>query len=248
MHVKRAAEELWRHEKPPRCILWVDKVDRTGRMRLTSTNLELGIQSRIEGMKEAANKSCLERCLELCRELGLAAFDVHDHSAFVRTWLLPEQKGEFEAHVRTQRLSSLARGRCVPTYIAKPSGGSEGIGIFLLQHEREVPRYKVATIPLVAQEYIPPMLLDGKKFDLRLYVLIRSVDPLEVYVHREGLARFCTEDYEAPSEANLGRSYAHVNGRGPTQTSPATPNRPAAPASPALTIRLRLTDDPSPSH
>ena len=37
---------------------------------------------------------------------------------------------------------------------------------------------------------------------------------VRVFLHTEGLARFCTEDYEAPSEANLGRSYAHVMGPG----------------------------------
>ena len=90
-------------------------------------------------------------------------------------------------HVREKRQAASSRVNLAPTYIIKPSGGSEGIGIFLLQHERLIPRYKVATIPLVAQDYISPMLLDGKKFDLRLYVLIRSVDPLEVYLHCEGL-------------------------------------------------------------
>jgi hypothetical protein len=208
--VRQAADEMWQHEKPPRMILWVDKTDRSGRILFQTTRILLGIQSRLDGMKDVANKSDFERSLSLCRDLSLSAFFLTEQSPFPRTWLLPEQKAEFEAHVRDRRLAAMTRGQAIPTYIVKPSGGSEGIGIFLLQHERSVPRYRVATVPLVAQDYISPMLLDGKKFDLRLYVLVRSVDPLEVYLHREGLARFCTQDYEAPRAENLESAFAHL--------------------------------------
>ena len=42
-------------------MLWLDKVDRTGRIRFQTTELDLGIQSRLDGMKDAANKSDMER-------------------------------------------------------------------------------------------------------------------------------------------------------------------------------------------
>lgn len=43
------------------------------------------------------------------------------------------------------------------------------------------------------QRYVEnPLLVNNKKFDIRLYVVIKGVDPIEAYVCDEGLARFCT--------------------------------------------------------
>lgn len=63
----------------------------------------------------------------------------------------------------------------------------------------------------VAQAYIdPPYLIEGLKFDLRIYVLLYGINPLKIYLFEEGLARFATEPYKAPKKSNLHNQYMHL--------------------------------------
>jgi tubulin polyglutamylase TTLL6/13 len=63
----------------------------------------------------------------------------------------------------------------------------------------------------VVQRYMhKPYLIDGLKFDMRIYVLVYGIDPLRVFVFREGLARFATEEYVGPQKSNLDNLYMHL--------------------------------------
>ena len=54
-------------------------------------------------------------------------------------------------------------------------------------------------IDIIASRYLhKPMLVNGFKFDLRVYVLVLACDPLRVFIHQDGIVRFCTEKYRAP--------------------------------------------------
>lgn len=56
----------------------------------------------------------------------------------------------------------------------------------------------------IVQEYIEkPLLIDGFKFDLRIYVLITSCDPLRIFMFNDGLVRLSTEKYVLPHESNV---------------------------------------------
>ena len=47
------------------------------------------------------------------------------------------------------------------------------------------------------------MLIDGHKFDLRIYVALTSINPLRLYVYDEGLARFASEAYDTSDLKNI---------------------------------------------
>lgn len=102
-------------------------------------------------------------------------------------------------------------------WIMKPIGKAQGRGIFLIDSLKQVADWKPeggttrASVPTsqtaaqknceeterkepetyVVQRYVQnPLLIGGKKFDLRLYVLVPSFNPLVAYLYRSGFARF----------------------------------------------------------
>ena len=62
----------------------------------------------------------------------------------------------------------------------------------------------------VIQRYIlNPHLLDGYKYDLRIYVLVTSFNPLEAFVYDEGFVRFSTVPYSTEPE-QLKNKFIHL--------------------------------------
>ena len=48
----------------------------------------------------------------------------------------------------------------------------------------------------VVQKYIErPLIIIGKKFDMRVWVLVTSVEPLKVWMWTKPYLRFTSEDY-----------------------------------------------------
>ena len=102
------------------------------------------------------------------------------------------------------------------TFIAKPTAGCQGDAIMLFKTLSDLPSGN----DIIVQKYMDkPLLLDGIKFDLRVYVVVVSLDPIQAFVCEEGLARFCTKKYEAPKKSNYKDSFKHLTNYSINKTS-----------------------------
>ncbi|XP_024918355.1 tubulin polyglutamylase TTLL11 isoform X2 [Cynoglossus semilaevis] len=156
-----------------------------------SENIVSGQVNKFPGMIEMLRKINLSRAMRTVQELFPEEYDFYP-----RSWILPEEYQQFSTQSRMTKEKDPSANH---TFIVKPDGGSQG--------GRAGPQAKQG----VVQEYIQkPLLIDKLKFDIRLYVLIKSLEPLEIYIAKEGLTRFCTEPYQEPSQKNLSHVFMHL--------------------------------------
>ncbi|XP_046753911.1 tubulin monoglutamylase TTLL4-like [Diprion similis] len=101
-------------------------------------------------------------------------------------------------------------------WIVKPPSSGRGQGIRVIDQWWEVPKWHL----VVVQRYLTrPKLINGRKFDLRVYVLATSIDPLRVYVYSEGLVRFASVKYVDNSK-NLNDRFMHLTNTSINKYSP----------------------------
>ncbi|XP_046511049.1 tubulin polyglutamylase TTLL13 [Equus quagga] len=145
------------------------------------------------GMTEICRKDLLARNLNRMQKLYPTEYNI-----FPRTWCLPADYGDFQSYGRQRKTRA---------YICKPDSGCQGRGIFITRNPREIKPGE----HMICQQYISkPFLIDGFKFDMRIYVLITSCDPLRIFMYEEGLARFATMPYVEPSHSNLDDVCMHL--------------------------------------
>eukprot|EP00903_Cladosiphon_okamuranus_P011769 g11063.t1 len=96
------------------------------------------------------------------------------------------------------------------SWIVKPASSACGRGIYITKHFADLPAGTGSEGNWIAQRYVDnPLLLDGLKFDLRLYVAVTSFRPLRVYMHEEGLCRLATEPYRNDAQS-FGNRFIHL--------------------------------------
>ena len=111
------------------------------------------------------------------------------------TYALPHEFNAFVAGYSS--IKKIIGNKATNVWIIKPVGLSRGRGISLVSDVSNVSYSQ----PMVVQRYIAdPLCFLGYKFDLRIYVLVTSFNPLEAFIFKEGLARFGTRPYSPRPE------------------------------------------------
>ncbi|XP_068095246.1 tubulin polyglutamylase TTLL7 isoform X1 [Hyperolius riggenbachi] len=149
------------------------------------------------GMGEICRKDCLSRNMT-----KMIKCQPHEYSFIPHTWIFPAEYTQYQNYVK-----ELKKKKKQKTFIIKPANGAMGHGISLIRNGEKLQ----AQDHLIVQEYLDkPFLLEGYKFDLRIYILVTSCDPLRIFLYNDGLVRMGTEKYHPPSESNLSQLFMHL--------------------------------------
>jgi hypothetical protein len=144
------------------------------------------------GNQQLTRKDLLQRNVARLRDLPgfrhARSFDI-----VPTTFVMPRDYSAFAAHFAEAAPRLGARN----FWIVKPTNSSRGRGITLINEPREL---RLGEHVIVQRYVANPLLLNGFKFDLRLYVLVTSFQPLEAFLYGEGFARMCTAPFSLSPE------------------------------------------------
>jgi hypothetical protein len=123
------------------------------------------------------------------------------------SYILPMDIDNFESELKKNKKT---------VWIVKPVNMSRGRGIRLICGESDYQKIynnskktknknnsNENNLILISRYLDKPHLLNNKKYDLRIYVLVGSFTPLKIYLYYNGLVRFATEDYEKGNYSNV---------------------------------------------
>ena len=89
-------------------------------------------------------------------------------------------------------------------WLLKPKNAARGKGIALVSDPADVPMES----SWMVQEYLEnPHTMHGRKYVLRLYVLVSSVSPFRVYLYHQGFAKLASAPYD---EENADNPYSYL--------------------------------------
>ena len=149
--------------------------------------------SSFPGTNSICRKDLLCENYKICKEnFGEKIFDFHPETFNIPVDLDLLKKRMYQSKT---------------AWIVKPPTGFAGKGIRVVSKSNQIGDVK-STVT-VQQYLMNPFLIKGLKFDIRLYVLLTSIDPLKIYLYNDGLVRFATDPFSTKEE-DLGNNFIHI--------------------------------------
>ncbi|CAD8087466.1 unnamed protein product [Paramecium sonneborni] len=139
--------------------------------------------------------------------------DANNYNFYPLTFHLPSEYPIFFEEFKRQSQN----GDTKTAWIMKPIGKSQGKGIFIFNKIQQISQWKNTlrynqdnpqAEAYIVQKYLAdPLLIGGKKFDMRIYLLCTSYQPLTLYLYRTGFARFTHHRYD---NEDITNTYVHL--------------------------------------
>ncbi|EAN96966.1 hypothetical protein, conserved [Trypanosoma cruzi] len=218
-------------------IQWLDKSVISSRVAALFCRHRV---NHFPGMHVVARKAVLfKRLMRIRRRVRASSLLATSMRAFPWSFSASTELPQLERFFCARQEQQSSDGE--PFFILKPNKGCQGKGIILTPEPLEaLERLKdKSRDEWLVQLYVtPPLCIERKKFDLRIYVLLTSVvvgrpprlrrgipqtlggethgghagllDGLQLFVHQDGLVRICAEEYANPNRKNCERASVHL--------------------------------------
>ena len=121
-----------------------------------------------------------------------------DFDYMPETYAYPEDKKEIEKKFSNYKVD------INNLWLVKPKTGSLGEGIYIFENFTKIP-----DVYLITKYISNPHLINKLKYDFRIYVFITGLSPLKIYLYKEGMIRFATEEYTLDKN-HLSEIFRHL--------------------------------------
>ena len=145
------------------------------------------------------NSIFFEKDLLYTNYLYMKSYFPKAYSYMPKTYIYPKHKEQIEKIFQNykQNINNL--------WIVKPTDLFSGKGIHLFRSLKE----ENMSSFIISKYLSQPHLIKGRKYDLRLYILVTGLSPLRIYLNKEGLVRISANKYSLDKKS-LEDKFIHL--------------------------------------
>ena len=145
------------------------------------------------------NSIFFEKDLLYTNYLYMKSYFPKSYSYMPKTYIYPKHKEQIEKIFQNykQNINNL--------WIVKPTALFSGKGIHLFRSLKE----ENMSSFIISKYLSQPHLIKGRKYDLRLYILVTGLSPLRIYLNKEGLVRISANKYSLDKKS-LEDKFIHL--------------------------------------